>query len=103
VTVTAPFLKAQKCEGVIGLKGILVGIPSRQPYRVPAVDKSGPKGTVNSFTAPNEINGRAGPTPVVGSSEVRRLGERVRELERLLGRKTMEMEIKNRACSLRRR
>ena len=31
--------------------------------------------------------------PVVGSSEVRRLEERVRELERLLGRKTMENEI----------
>lgn len=30
---------------------------------------------------------------VVGSSEVRRLAERVRELERLLGRKTMEVEI----------
>jgi len=30
--------------------------------------------------------------PVVGSSEVRRLEERVRELERLLGRKTMENE-----------
>jgi transposase len=46
--------------------------------------------------------------PVVGSSEVRRLEERVRDLERLLGRKTMEVEIlkealaksesKNRAC-----
>jgi transposase len=31
--------------------------------------------------------------PVVGSSEVRRLEERVRELERLLGRKTLETEI----------
>lgn len=31
--------------------------------------------------------------PVVSSSEVRRLEERVRELERLLGRKTMENEI----------
>lgn len=30
---------------------------------------------------------------VVGTSEVRRLEERVRELERLLGRKTMENEI----------
>ena len=30
---------------------------------------------------------------VVGSSEVRRLDERVRELERLLGRKTLEVEI----------
>lgn len=30
---------------------------------------------------------------VVGGSEVRRLEERVRELERLLGRKTMEVEI----------
>jgi transposase len=31
--------------------------------------------------------------PVVGNSEVRKLEERVRELERLLGRKTMEYEI----------
>lgn len=31
--------------------------------------------------------------PVVGSSEVRKLEDRVRELERLLGRKTMENEI----------
>ncbi len=31
--------------------------------------------------------------PVVGSSEVRRLEERVRDLERLLGRNTMEVEI----------
>ena len=31
--------------------------------------------------------------PVVGSPEVRRLEERVRDLERLLGRKTMEVEI----------
>jgi transposase len=31
--------------------------------------------------------------PVVGSSEVRRLEDRVRDLERLLGRKTMEVEI----------
>ena len=31
--------------------------------------------------------------PVVGSSEVRRLEERVREVERMLGRKTMEVEI----------
>jgi transposase len=30
---------------------------------------------------------------VVGTSEVRRLEERVRELERLLGRKAMEVEI----------
>jgi transposase len=46
---------------------------------------------------------------VVGSSEVRRREERVRELERLLGRKTMEVEIlkealtkahpKNQGCS----
>lgn len=45
---------------------------------------------------------------VVGSSEVRRLEERLRDLERLLGRKTMEVEIlkdalarsesKNRTC-----
>lgn len=31
--------------------------------------------------------------PVVGGSEVRKLEERVRELERLLGRKTLENEI----------
>lgn len=31
--------------------------------------------------------------PVVGGSQVRRLEEQVRELERLLGRKTMEVEI----------
>ena len=31
--------------------------------------------------------------PVVGSSEVRRLEDRVRDLERLLGRKAMEVEI----------
>jgi transposase len=31
--------------------------------------------------------------PVVGISEVRKLEERVRDLERLLGRKTMENEI----------
>jgi transposase len=31
--------------------------------------------------------------PVVGNSEIRRLEERVRELERLLGRKTLEVEI----------
>jgi transposase len=30
---------------------------------------------------------------VVGASEVRKLEDRVRELERLLGRKTMENEI----------
>jgi transposase len=37
--------------------------------------------------------------PVVGSSEVRRLEERVRELERLLGRKTMENEILHEALA----
>ena len=31
--------------------------------------------------------------PVIGTSEVCRLEERVRELERLLGRKTIEVEI----------
>jgi transposase len=31
--------------------------------------------------------------PVVGSSEMRRLEDRIRDLERLLGRKTMEIEI----------
>jgi transposase len=31
--------------------------------------------------------------PVVGASEVRKLEERVRQLERVLGRKTMEVEI----------
>ena len=37
--------------------------------------------------------------PVIGSSEVRRLEEKVRELERLLGRKTMENEILREALS----
>lgn len=31
--------------------------------------------------------------PVVGNSQVRKLEDRVRELERLLGRKTMEVEV----------
>lgn len=31
--------------------------------------------------------------PVVSDAEVRRLGERIRELERQLGRKTLEVEI----------
>jgi transposase len=31
--------------------------------------------------------------PVVGTSEMRRLEDRIRDLERLLGRKTMEIEI----------
>lgn len=31
--------------------------------------------------------------PVVGASELRKLEDRVRDLERLLGRKTMEVEI----------
>jgi transposase len=37
---------------------------------------------------------------VVAASELRRLEERVRELERLLGRKTMEVEILNEALEL---
>ena len=37
---------------------------------------------------------------VVAASEVRRLEERVRELERLLGRKTMEVEILKQALDL---
>ena len=37
---------------------------------------------------------------VVAASEVRRLEERVRELERLLGRKTMENEILKEALEL---
>jgi transposase len=37
---------------------------------------------------------------VVAVSEVRRLEERVRELERLLGRKTMEVEILKEALDL---
>ena len=36
--------------------------------------------------------------PVVGNSQVRKLEDRVRELERLLGRKTMEVEPKVRAA-----
>ena len=38
--------------------------------------------------------------PVVGSSELRKLEDRVRELERLLGRKTMEVEIRKEALDL---
>jgi predicted RNase H-like nuclease (RuvC/YqgF family) len=37
---------------------------------------------------------------VVAAYEVRRLEERVRELERLLGRKTMEVEILKEALEL---
>ena len=37
---------------------------------------------------------------VVAASEVRRLEERVRELERLLRRKTMELEILKEALDL---
>jgi transposase len=37
---------------------------------------------------------------VVTASEVRRLQERVRELEHLLGRKTMELEILKEALDL---
>jgi len=37
---------------------------------------------------------------VAAASEVRRLQERVRELERLLGRKTMEVEILKEALDL---
>jgi transposase len=37
---------------------------------------------------------------VVAASEIRRLEERVRELERLLGRKTMEVEILKEALDL---
>ncbi|MFF0951758.1 hypothetical protein ACFYE9_30055 [Rhizobium leguminosarum] len=37
--------------------------------------------------------------PVVGNSEVKKLEERVRELERMLGRKTLEAEILREAIS----
>ena len=37
---------------------------------------------------------------VVAAAEVRRLEERVRELERLLGRKTMEVELLKEALDL---
>ena len=37
---------------------------------------------------------------VVAASEVRRLEERIRELERLLGRKTMEVELLKEALDL---
>ena len=37
--------------------------------------------------------------PVVGSSEVKKLEDRVRELERMLGRKTMEVELLRDALS----
>ncbi|RFB85172.1 hypothetical protein B5K08_27105 [Rhizobium leguminosarum bv. trifolii] len=37
--------------------------------------------------------------PVIGNSEVEKLEERVRELERMLGRKTLEAEILREAIS----
>ncbi|MBA8852238.1 transposase [Ochrobactrum intermedium] len=37
--------------------------------------------------------------PVVGNSEVKKLEDRIRELERMLGRKTMEVEILREALS----
>ncbi len=37
--------------------------------------------------------------PVVGTSEVKKLEDRVRELERMLGSKTMEVEILREALS----
>jgi len=37
---------------------------------------------------------------VVGASEVRRLNTRIRELERLLGKKTMEVEILKEAIEI---
>ena len=37
--------------------------------------------------------------PVVGNSEVKKLEDRVRELERMLGRKTMEVELLRDALS----
>jgi transposase len=37
--------------------------------------------------------------PVVGNSEVKKLEDRLRELERMLGRKTMEVEISREAPS----
>ena len=40
------------------------------------------------------------PAPAISRREVRRLEERVRELERLLGRKTMEVEILKAALDL---
>lgn len=39
---------------------------------------------------------------VVGACEVRRLEERVRDLERMLGRKTLEVEILKEALDLER-
>jgi len=38
--------------------------------------------------------------PVIGASEVRRLKNRIRELERLLGKKTMEVEILKEAIEI---
>jgi transposase len=38
--------------------------------------------------------------PVLGASEVRRLKHRIRELERLLGKKTMEAEILKEAIEI---
>ena len=37
---------------------------------------------------------------VVGAAEVRRLEERVRDLERMFGRRTLEVEILNEALNL---
>lgn len=37
--------------------------------------------------------------PIAGNSEVKKLEDRVRELERMLGRKTMEIEILREALS----
>ena len=38
--------------------------------------------------------------PVVGNSEMKKLEDRVRELERMLGRKTMEVELLKEALDL---
>ncbi len=45
------------------------------------------------------IGGACWGEPVVGNSEVKKLEERVRELERILGRKTLKAEILRKAPS----
>lgn len=45
------------------------------------------------LTSEGGITALTSDEPVVGASELRRLEDRIRDLERLLGRKTMEVEI----------
>ena len=56
------------------------------------MDEDEPLSAIGSRTMASTMAGGSN-EPVVGASEVRRLEDRVRDLERLLGRKTMENEI----------